>query len=188
MITSVFTQGCAKIITLFSLAPGSQFNRKYIQGKTLMHNVPLDSSLLRLTSAGILKRERNNYGVNFGSEGGKALLGICSNQFRQMRELPLAVHYLLMDFADMASTLKDVEIILFGSYAKLTYTQKSDIDIAVLQGAGTSRKQAIAAMAAKLEKAYGMGIELHHFHKDSFYRNKKDPLVKSILADGIRIV
>jgi len=39
----------------------------------------------------------------------------------------------------------------------------------------------------KLERAYKKHVEIHYFDKKDFYRNKKDPLVRSILKDGVRL-
>ena len=187
MITQIFTQNSMKIISLFSMSPGSRFNRKQIKEKTRINNVPLDNSLLRLTSSGILRRERNYYAVNFEDEYSRKILDICSKQFKHLKELPLSVYYIMMDLADYFSVIKGAELILFGSYAKLVYTDKSDVDIALLYGKSPDKKK-INIFASSLEKTYNKRIEPHYFKKMVFYKNKKDPLVKSIIKDGVRIV
>lgn len=40
----------------------------------------------------------------------------------------------------------------------------------------------------KLEKHYGKRIEGHFFDLRSFYKNKRDPLVREILQNGIKIL
>lgn len=176
-----------KIMTLFSLSPGSRFNRKQIQEKVRLNNIPLDNSLLRLVSSGIVKRERNFYSIDFENDYSKKILDICGKQFKQLKELPLGVYYMLMELADYFSAIRGDELILFGSYAKLIYTAKSDIDLALLYETSPERKK-INIMVSKLERTYNKNLEIHYFEKKAFYRNKKDPLVKSILKDGVKIV
>ena len=176
-----------KIMTLFSLSPGSRFNRKQIKEKVRLNNIPLDRALSKLISSRILKKERNYYSINFESEYAKKVLDICAKQFKQLKELPLNVYYMLMDLIGYFSTLKGNEMILFGSYAKLTYTTKSDVDIALLYK-NYLGKNKIKVLVSKLKKVYDKNIEIHYFEKKIFYKNKKDPLVKSILKDGVKIL
>lgn len=187
MITQIFTQNCMKIITLFSLSPGSRFNRKQIQEKILFNNVPLDNSLLRLVNSGVLKRERNYYSIDFENQYSKKILDICSKQFKQLRELPLNVYYMLADLAEYFSASKRNELILFGSFAKLIYTAKSDVDVALLYEINPDKRK-ISTLISKFKKIYDKNVEIHYFKKKTFYKNKRDPLVKSILKDGVKIV
>ena len=184
MISQVFTQDSFKIMTLFSLSSGSRFNRTEIKKRVFLHNVPLDKALLRLISSEILKKERNYYSVNFENEKARILLETCTWQYKQLKELPLAVFYLLIDCMYGLSLIKGIEIYLFGSYAKLVYRENSDIDIAILYTQEILRKK-IIEIFTPLEKTYDKKVELHYFSKVDFYKNKKDPLVRSILKDGV---
>ena len=183
MISPLFSQDCFKVICLFCLSPGSRFNRKEIKEKVKLNNIPLDKSLSILINSGIIKREKNYYSINFENDYSMRLLEICTKQYKQLKELPLDIFYLLSDLVYSLSMLKDVEVILFGSYAKLIYKEKSDIDIAILYG-----KKKPDVRIEKLEKVYGKVVELHYFEKKRFYLNKKDPLVKSILKDGTKLI
>ena len=158
-----------------------------MQEKVRLNNVPLDTTLLRLINSGVLKRERNYYSVNFENDYSKKILDICSKQFKQMKELPLNVYYMLMDLAEYFSATKRNELILFGSFSKLTYSAKSDVDIALLYGDSPDKRK-ISILISKFKKIYNKNIEIHYFDKKTFYKNKKDPLVKSILKDGVKIV
>jgi predicted nucleotidyltransferase len=187
MISAVFAPDCFKVLSLFSLSPGSRFNRKEIKAKTWLNNVPLDKALLILLNSGLFKREGNYYFIDWENEYVKKLLEICTKQYRQWRELPLDVYYLLVDLTNVLSTYRGLEVILFGSYAKLIYRQNSDIDIALIFS-GKIDKEQLSKMALKLEKVYQKKVELHYFEKQQFYRNKKDPLVRGILKDGIKLI
>lgn len=187
MINLIFNSDCFKILTFFSLSPGSRWKRKEVQEKIKLNNVPLDKALSSLTYSGIIKKENNYYALNFENKDTKKIREICSQQYQKFRELPLEVYYLLIDFSEGITSLKGVEVYLFGSYAKLIYRENSDVDLAILYSQGIDKKL-IAKIIVKLEKKYRKKIEAHYFEKKSFYRNKKDSLVKNILKDGIKII
>lgn len=151
--------------------------------------MPLDKALDRLLLCGVLRNDNNIYRINFESEYAKKVLEIVSKQHKEMKELPLNVYFLLIDLADSLSAMcrKGLEVYLFGSYSKLIYKEKSDVDIAVL-GPEDMDVDAISEVVKKLEKKYGKHIELHDFVKGDFYKNKKDPMVNDILTNGIRLI
>ena len=174
-------------MTLFSLSPGSRFNRKELKERTILSNLSLDKALANLTSSGVLKREKSHYSVDFENPYSKMLLEVCGKQHKQMKEIPLDVYFLLADAVEGVSMQKGIELFLFGSYSKLVYKKDSDVDIAVLHGKRID-KTGIKNLFLKLEKRYGKSIEIHFFEKSGFYRNKRDPLVKGIIKDGILLL
>lgn len=174
-------------MSLFGVSPGSKFNRMEIKEKLCLNNVPLDKALLSLLCSGIVKREGNYYSINLENEYTKKILEICSKQHKQLKEIPLKVFYLLTDLAAYFSLIKKIEVFLFGSYAKLIYKKTSDVDIALLYQKQIDREK-INKMIGKLEKNYDKRIEIHYFEKKQFYKNKKDPLVKNILKNGVKLI
>lgn len=186
MISQAFTQNTFKIMSLFSLSPGSRFNRNEIKGKTNLNNVPLDEGLVRLLNSKILKKEGNYYSLDFENEYSQKFTDICSRQHKQMKSLPLSAYFLLADFVFSMSLHKGVETYLFGSYSKLIFTGKSDIDIAILEP--KINRAPAERIIRKLERAYGTRIQAHYFDKKAFYRSKKDPLVREITKNGIRLI
>jgi len=187
MISNIFTKDCFKILSLFSLSPGSRFNRKEIKEKVLLNNVPLDNALKRLFYEDILKKQNNYYSINFENSSAKEILGLCKKQHTELREIPLNVYFLILDLVDELVKQKYIEVYLFGSFAKLVYNNRSDVDIAVLSTDKINKKE-INKVVSKLEKSYGKNIEVHYFNKRLFYKNKKDPLVKEILKNGIKLL
>ncbi len=187
MITQLFNQNCTKVLTLMSLSAGSKFNRKEIKDKTKLHNVPLDKTLIVLVNSNIIKKEKNYYFYNFESDYCKLVLEMISKQFKEFKELPLNVYYILLDISDYFGVIKGNELLLFGSYAKLIYSEKSDIDIAIIYEKDLNKKE-ITKFILKIEKLYEKQIELHYFEKKLFYKNKSDPLIKSIIKDGRKII
>lgn len=187
MIEPVFDCDCFKILGLFAVSPGSRFRREEIKARTRLNNVPLDKALARLVNSRVLKTDRSLYGLDFENENAKKLIELISKQYKELREIPLDVFFALSDLADALSTVKGIEVFLFGSYAKLIYREKSDIDVAVLLDS-KSKGTDLARLAQRLEKVYGKKVQLHDFEKAAFYKNKKDPLVSDILRNGVRLL
>jgi predicted nucleotidyltransferase len=187
MIGQLFDIDCFKILSLFSVSPGSGFNRNKIKETTKLNNVPLDNALNKLLKSEILRNDKRVYRINFENDYSKKMLEIVTKQHMELKDLPLNVYFLLIDLVESLSTTKKIEVYLFGSYSKLIYKEKSDVDIAVLVPDGFNI-DAINKLTKKLEKNYGKRVEVHDFIKDTFYKNKKDPLVKDILQNGIRLI
>jgi len=187
MIELIFDKDCFKILSLFSISPGSGFRRTQIKEKTLLNNVPLDKALTKLLRTNVLRNDNNIYRINFENEYSKKVLEIISKQHKELKELPLNVYFLIIDLVDSLSAMKSIEIYLFGSYSKLVYREKSDVDIAVL-GPPNLDMAMLSKISKKLEKNYGKHVEIHDFIKGDFYKNKKDPLVKEILINCIRLI
>ncbi len=145
--------------------------------------------MTRLVRANVLRNDRNIYRINFESEYSNNVLEIVSKQHKGMKELPLNVYFLLIDFADGLSVMKrkKIEVYLFGSYSKLIYREKSDVDIAVL-GPENLDINRILKISNKLEVKYNKHIEVHDFIKEDFYKNKRDQMVNDILTNGIRLI
>ncbi len=187
MISQIFDDNVFKVIALFALSPGSRFRRKEIQEKTKLNNVPLDKALSKLMSTGILKKENGLYSINHEDRSSGQIITLASLQHKELKNLPLNVYLLLVDLVSEFSVFKNIELWLFGSYSKLVYTEKSDIDMAIL-GKNEIDKKETRKILRKLEKQHGKEIEEHFFDKNTFYKNKKDPLVKEILQNGIRLI
>ncbi len=189
MISQIFDGGSFRVLALFAISPGSRFRRKEIKDRTRMNNAPLDNALSKLVSSGVIKSENGfYYSLNMESVYLEPLMKLISSQHTELKKLPLSVYLLLADAVAALSTVKRPEAWLFGSYSKLVYTEKSDVDIALLVPPEFKHKERIKNILRKLEKHYGKKIEAHFFDAHAFYRNKKDPLVNGILKDGVRIL
>lgn len=187
MINQIFDKDSFKIMSLFSLSPGSKFRRIEIKERTKLNNVPLDNALQRLLSSQILKRDKNLYAINFQNDLSKQVLEIPAKQYKNLKELPFNVYLLLLDLVKEISTTKGIELYLFGSYSKLVYNEKSDVDIAILTPEKFDKNN-IQNITQKLEEIYAKNVEIHFFTKKLFYKNKKDPLIKEIIQNGIKLV
>ncbi len=161
-----------KVLTIFSVSPGSRFNRKLLKEKTGMPNIVLDNTLSKLENSGFLKKEKNLFAVNFEKRGIKELLNEFQDNHIKFKQLPFKEYFVILKIIAELSQIKDIgEIYLFGSYAKLIFKEKSDIDIAIISDRVNKKK--VNLKISKLEKKFKKKIETHIFTKE-FYKNKKD--------------
>ena len=185
MISLIFNKDIFKILTIFSVSPGSRFKRNELKEKTKLNNVPLDNALAKLLKTSILKKEKTLISINFENQIAKSLLEIISWQYKSLKEVPLNVYFLLIDLIDSIALIK-AEVYLFGSYSKLIYNENSDVDIALI--ITSIDKSIISKIVNKIEKKYNKKIALHIFDKQKFYKNKKDPLIKDIIKNGVKLI
>ena len=68
MILNLFDLSVAKVLTLFSLAPGIKLRRKEIKEKTRLTNLTLDKALNVLLNSSILVREGNYFKLNLSEK------------------------------------------------------------------------------------------------------------------------
>jgi len=185
MITDLMDKDIAKILTFFSISPGSSWSRKDLQEKTMLSNVQLDNALQNLINNKILSKEKRAVYLNFENSMTKTMLEIIKKEHQRFKEIPVSVYDVLIDFSYALSSLKKIEqVYLFGSYAKLIYTQKSDIDLAiVLEKEDKKSIQNIKKQVEKLEKKYNKIIETHFFTAKDM--KNKDPLIKEIQRNSI---
>ena len=182
MITSIFDKTIAKILTLFAVSPGSKFTRNEIKKKTMLNNLPLDKALNCLAKEGIIKKEKRLLRLDFEDERSKKVLELVKREYVKFKEIPLNIYYVLADISSMLVNYAE-HAYLFGSYAKLIYTEKSDIDLAIILKKGSAAAKKIKSEIVKLEKKYGKTIEGHFFSQEDL--KQKDPLVKEIRRNSI---
>ena len=185
MITDIFNKDIVKVLTFFSVSPGSKLTRNEIKEKTFLNNVPLDNALNVLLSNEILIKEKRLLSLNFESEYMKKTLDLIRREHLRFKEIPLNIYYAILDFSNKLSDMGGIaQAYLFGSYAKLIYTEKSDIDLAVfLEKENKKIIKKIKEVAGKIERRYGKSMELHFFEKKDM--KQKDPIIKEILRNGI---
>ena len=188
MILNLIDKNHAKILLFLAVSPGSRYSRKEIKEKTGMNNVPLDNSLNALINLKLINEENKIYSLNLENEIVQQLM----KEKRKIFNLPLKVQFILLDFIDYALNLKSINrIILFGSSSKLIFSEKSDIDIAVIFADKIKNREKaekkISAFEDKLSKKYRKEIQSHFFLEKDLER-KEDTLIRDILRNGIFLI
>ncbi|MBX3042815.1 MAG: nucleotidyltransferase domain-containing protein [Candidatus Kapabacteria bacterium] len=84
------------------------------------------------------------------------------------------------------SQIKIVEAFLFGSYAKGTYNEWSDIDVALISDDFVGNRFLDLKKIAGATLKTSIDIQPHTFRKNDF--NSDNPIVEEILRSGIKIV
>jgi predicted nucleotidyltransferase len=153
-----------------------------------MNNVPLDNALIVLTNLKLIKEEDKLYSLNLENE----IVQQFMNERQKLSNLPLKVQFILLDFIDEVINLKSInQIILFGSYAKLIFSEKSDIDIAIIFSNKIKNKEKtekkILAFESKISKKHKKSVQIHFFTASDL-KHKEDPLIKDILRNGISLL
>jgi len=186
MMLQIFNKDIVEVLTVFCLSPGSKFLRREIKEKTKLNNVNLDNALNILLNSRLIKKNKRYIFLNL--EESKLVVSLLSSEYKQLKELPLNVYFSIIELLFYLSKWKKVSVYLFGSYAKLIFHEKSDIDLAIIYDKLiTEQKKELNKLISKIEKKHSTKIEPHFFGK-SFYKNKKDPLVKDILKNGVKLI
>ncbi|MBT4539962.1 hypothetical protein HOC35_00465 [Candidatus Woesearchaeota archaeon] len=185
MITDLFDKNIVKVLTLFSISHGSGFTRNEIKEKTMLNNVPLDIAIQTLLYNSILVQNKRVFRLNFENKQMKPLLDLVGKEYLRFKELPLNVYVLLLDLSSAFSGFKNIDNMwLFGSYSKLIYNNRSDVDIAFIFNKKVNKKE-IKNKIKSLEKKYKKVIEEHFFDKKDMTTN--DSLIKEIKKNGVII-
>lgn len=188
MIMQLFDADVAKILTIMSMSKGSGFQRKELQERTRMNNVTLDNALRTVLNSGIVKKKKRHFFLNLENDYSKPLSDIVLRQYRELKEPPLDAYFSIIEMVAFLSRFGGVDVYLFGSYSKLVFKETSDIDIALVSDSiGEKEKKAIVKAMQKIEKRHGKTVEMHYFGTN-FYKNRKDPLVKDIMTNGVRLI
>jgi len=188
MIINLIDKNYAKILLFLAISPGSRYSRKEIKEKTGMNNVPLDNSLNALINLKLINGENKIYSLNLENEIVQQLM----KERQKISNLPLKVRFILLDFIDYALNLKSIDrIILFGSYSKLIFSEKSDIDIAVIFADKIKNKEKtekkVSVFENKLSKKHKKNIQSHFFLEKDL-KHKEDPLIRDILRNSISLI
>jgi len=184
MIINLLNRNSARILILFSTSPGRRYLRKEIQEKTEINNVPLDSSLAELLSFKLITKKKKIYSLNFENN----LVNQILEELKEISPVPIKIKFILNDFVFYASKVKEINsIILFGSYSKIIFSDKSDIDIAVICDSKKEMEDKIIAIAEKLSKEYKKEIHVN-FLSEQDLKHKKDALIKDIIRNGRKLL
>lgn len=175
-----------KVLSVFCISQGSAFQRKVLKDKTGIPNIILDRTLVRLINLGIITKKKSLLSLNFSNSQVIEIVKLLFERYSKFKQISLREYFIISYLEREISFIKGIgEVYLFGSYAKLTFSEKSDIDIAIVSG--DFDKKIIQNLIKKLEKKYDKKFEIHYFSK-TFYSNRKDPLVREILNHGIKLL
>ncbi len=191
------TRTAWKVLLVLAEAPGKAVSRKEIQRLTKLGNKVLTKFLLLLEKFDVIIVSKTgrayNYKLNMANPFTEQLLGIILLEKKKLNNPDFIILNILREFIyELTNINLDnlKEVILFGSYAKRTYNEKSDIDVAmVLKEKNVNEELLITETIDKLAKRFEKEIQPHYYTEKEFENlKKKDKLVQEILRDGIRLL
>jgi len=188
MIIHLIDKNYSKIILFLIVSPGSSYSREEIKEKTNMNNVPLDSALNTLLNLKIININKKIYSLNLNN----SLIQYILKEKNKLSNIPLRIQYIIIEFIEKISKLRQIsKVMLFGSYSKLIFTEKSDIDMAIIFSNGIKEKnkteKKILEYEESISKKYKTNIQTHFFI-ESDLKHKEDLLIKDILRNGIDLL
>lgn len=186
MLVNLLDKNSAKILLFLAISPGSNYTRKEIKEKTEMNNIPLDVSLTKLLNLRLINENKRLYFLNLDN----FLIQQILQENSKIKHLPLKIQFILLDFIGQAIRFKNInQIILFGSYSKLIFSDKSDIDLAIIAESRHLGKieKLLTQIASKISKKHKKEIQLHFFSEQDM-KHKEDALIKDILRNKIILI
>ncbi len=183
-----------KVLLVLAEAPGKAVSRKEIRALTLMGNKMVDKYVGLLSQFEVISvnkiGNRKYYKLNFNSSFVPKLLELIKLEKEKLKSISFSIANLLREFVYEVTTVAQenvMKIILFGSYAKRTYTEHSDVDVAlIVKERVPTEELLITESIDKLEKRFGKEIQTHYLTEKEFSSNTK--LVQEIKKDGIVIL
>ena len=170
-----------KVLLLISYAPGRGYKYSEIKSALNMNNSSLYKIIHKLSFYDVIKKENNFLKFNFNNPLSEQILNVIEIDKKRWNNLGFKPTLILLDFLSQIDKREEIEnVILFGSYAKKTNTQKSDIDIAII----SKDKIDLFEIAYNLEETYSVKIEIHNFATKDF-KEKSNKLIREIVRDGI---
>ncbi len=184
-----------KILFVLSEAPGKGITRKEIKSLTKIGNKVLSKFLILLERFDLIISSKIGktlfYKMNLSNPYSQKILEIIKIEKRELNNPDFYVLNISREFLyELTNVNLDNlrKVILFGSYAKRTYTKESDIDIAiVLKEKNNGDELLITEIIDNLNKRFKKDIQLHYFTEKEF-KESKEKLVKEIIKDGIILV
>ena len=183
-----------RILMLYGESPGAGFTRQDIRNYTKLGNKALSFALKRLISFGILLKSKGElslavYKLNKENKYSQDILNLLQKERQDLNQLPYDFSMIARDFSrEAVDFINTLSIYLFGSIAKGTYRDDSDIDFAVVvKEKNPKDDMAISMITDKLSEKFKRKIQCFILTKNQIDKHNTK-LVEEILKHGIKLV
>lgn len=186
-----------KILFVLSEAPGKAITRKQIRDFTRMGNKVTMQFLEVLEKCGIVTVKKigrqYTYRMNMANPYSMEIVGLIRKEKEELNNIDLPILSQIREFVHLVLSAEEERenidsIRLFGSHAKKTYSQHSDIDLAIVTRRQDAKNELIITdIADKLGKRFGRQIQCHYFTEEEFQK-KDQTIVLEIIKDGIKLI
>jgi predicted nucleotidyltransferase len=189
------TKSAWRILSVLAEAPGKAVERKEIQKLTKMGNKMLSKFLIILEKFDIILAskigKKGVYKLNLSSPFTTQIIELIKTEKKELNSPDFSIMAILREFIYELTNLNIEEIqkiILFGSYAKRTYHEQSDIDVAiVLKEKDIDIELLITNITANIKNRFKKEIQPHYFTEQEF-KNTGNKIVEEIRKDGIKLL
>lgn len=176
---------CMRALRLLSRSLNKFFTIKEIQENTSLGFGNLFQAIKTLEYHDLIIRKDSKvkkYKLNYQNSLNNQLIKLFEEENKIFQNIDLSLLKILADFeSEIIKTINVEKIILFGSVARGTYDDKSDIDLAIINKTNTrTNKLKLTGIAKK----YPREIQLHFFTIKEF-NESKEPLIKNIKKEGV---
>jgi len=181
-----------RILLLYGESPGAGFTRQDLRMHTNLGNKALSSTLNRLVAFGILVKSKEQlalavYKLNKENKYSQDILNLLYKERQDLNHLPNNFSFIAREFSrEVVDSVQIINIYLFGSVAKGTYREDSDIDFAVIAEEKTPKQDMIInAICDKLSKRFQKKIQCFFMTQNQL---TKSSLSEEILKHGIKLI
>jgi predicted nucleotidyltransferase len=182
-----------RILVLFGESPGAGFTRQDFRNHTKLGNKALSFALKRLLAFGVLTKSKVDlqlsvYKLNKENKYVSDIISLLQRERQDLNHLPYAFSMIAREFSrEVVDSVDVLSMYLFGSVAKGTYREDSDVDFAVvLEEKSPKDDMAISTITDRLSGKYRKKIQCFIITKEQISR-KRTKLVEEILKHGIRL-
>ena len=182
-----------RILILYGESPGAGFTRQDIRDHTKLGNKALSFALKRLISFGVLTKSKGKlkltvYKLNKENKYSQDILNLLQKERQDLNHLPYNFSMIAWEFSrEAVDSVNVLSIYLFGSVAKGTYREDSDVDFAVvLKEKNPKDDLAINIICDKLSGKFERKIQCFILTENQIDK-KKTKLIEEILKHGIEL-
>ncbi len=182
-----------RVLLLYGESPGAGFTRQELKEHTKLGNKALSFALKRLSAFGILTKSKKQLGLavyklNRESKYIDDIINLLKKERQDLNHLPYNFSSIAREFSrEVLDSADVIEAYLFGSVAKGTYREDSDIDFAVVAEQKTPPKDmAVNSLCNRLSTKFNRKVQCFILTKEQISR-KKHGLAKEILKHGIKL-
>ncbi len=183
-----------RVLILYGESPGAGFTRQDLRNHTRLGNKALSFALKRLIAFGILTKSKKQlslavYKLNKESKYIQDILNLLQRERQDLNHLPYNFSTIAREFSrEVVDSVDALSIYLFGSVAKGTYREDSDMDFAVVVEKKTPKEDmTINVICDKLSEKFKKKIQCFLMTEDQLSKNKTK-LAEEILKNGIKLV
>ncbi len=183
-----------RVLSVLTESPGQGITKEEIKkitklgGNSIFNsiNILLKNELIIANKVG----KRTYYKINLTNNYSILIKDILDLERKNLNGLDPKIVVLLREFTRLVNEVVDVKsVYVFGSIVKNSYTEDSDVDIAVVLNKEMETKERIEIekINERLEKRFGREIQTHFFMKKEF-KQTGDSLVEQVHRDGIKLL